>query len=357
MKKPHLVGEDMSIEGLGRYIIEKDIRNILVLIGAGVSCAAGIPDFRSPKTGFYAQLEKYNLESPSDALSIALLRENPNIFYSIAKEMNIWPGNHSPTAVHHFIKLLEDQGRLLRVCTQNIDGLEGEACISDDLVVEAHGTFRHASCIDCHSPYDIQTNKKEAMEDVVSRCKECGGIVKPDVVFFGEALPEAFFSVVVEHDVKAADLVLIIGTSIQVQPFAQLPFLVRPNIIRVLINAERVGGSGFCFPTDVAPEVKEENVEKRPCANDSERTPPPESYSQTSRGYEKEEWSDGQVSSSSSDGFISFFDGQHSPSFFRDLFYPGDCQDTIKQLAAGMGCLEELNAMVGKSHSKKGGSI
>lgn len=346
----HVIGDDMSIEGLGRFIVKNDIRNILVLLGAGVSVAAGIPDFRSSKTGLYSNLEKYNLESPMDAFSISLLRENPSIFYSIAAEMNLWPGGYRPTFVHHFVRLLEKEGRLLRVCTQNIDGLEEEAGISSERMVQAHGNFRHAACIDCGAPFDIEKHREDVMNHKISRCSLCEGVVKPNVIFFGETLPDEFF-VMVEHDVKKAELILIIGTSLQVQPVAMLPFLVLPHVPRALINAERVGGSGFRFQTDSIDEreveKKDEGVEETHLPSDDLSPPVPWKEHRSDSGSAESTRSRSNsslASSSSSDGFIQYMDHHHHPSVLRDLFYPGDCQEVIKGLCAGMGLLDKLYA-------------
>lgn len=334
---PHIIGEDVSIEGLGRYIVQKDVRNILVLLGAGVSVAAGIPDFRSSTTGIYSNLGQYHLESPTDAFSISLLRENPSIFYSIAAKMNLWPGAYRPTLVHHFVRILEKEGRLLRVCTQNIDGLEEEAGVSEEKVVQAHGNFRHASCIDCHASFDIQQHREDVINHKISRCSICKGIVKPNVVFFGEMLPEEFF-VMVDHDVKMADLILIIGTSLQVQPAAMLPFLVRPDVPRVLINAERVGGAGFRFPSDTSEEVEKETKDN----GDGEKSISSSMHDVSSRDSTHGRSNSSSRSSSSSDGFIQYMKHHHNSSVLRDLFYPGDCQEMIKRLSAGMGFLDEL---------------
>lgn len=318
-KKTNVIGS--SLEDVANYVAEHHVKNILVLAGAGISVAAGIPDFRSPNTGIYAQLEKYNLDDPTDAFSIDLLREHPHIFYSIAQEMDLWPGTYKPTRVHHFIKLLADKGMLLRCCTQNIDGLEGAAGLGTEYIVEAHGSFRTSSCIDCHLPYDTAVNKKEAFEGLISRCAECGGIVKPDVVFFGEQLPPKFFEVLV-RDTQEADMVIILGTSLQVHPFAALPTRVRPGVPRIVINRERVGGRMFHFPTDM------------PSSSSSSS---PEASSTTSSVPEEE------ASTSSSDGMTQY--GQFErPAQLRDLFFPGDCQETVLELVKAMGWEEELQA-------------
>lgn len=402
--KEHVLG-GTTLEDLGRYIVQHDVRRILVLIGAGASVAAGIPDFRSPNTGLYAKLGKYGLRDPSDAFSISLLRESPSVFYTIANEMNLWPGSYRPTAVHFFVKLLSDEGRLLRCCTQNIDGLERAAGVPDEQLVEAHGSFSSASCIDCHRPFDIQRNRAEAQRGSISHCDVCCGIVKPDVVFFGEQLPDRFFHVLGE-DTQAAELVIIVGTSLQVRPFALLPLRVGPTIPRVLINMERVGGPMFCFPSDDDGDEEEDDDDDSERLTRQDATSDENSSSSSGSSFERDVSAAGgdalegtsdegktaeadasrglcqssavvedreeeeglangcaasdqdrgrdespsdatSSSSSSSDGFLAYeeFQSQYwQTSQLRDVFFKGDCQRTIRLLADSMGLGDKLAA-------------
>jgi NAD+-dependent protein deacetylase SIR2 len=210
--------------------------------GAGISTSAGIPDFRSPDTGLYANLARLKLPFAEAVFDISYFRNNPLPFYTLAHEL--YPGRYKPTIAHSFIKLLHDKGRLLKLFTQNIDCLEREAGVPADMIVEAHGSFATQRCIDCGTefPHDLMKNIVVAKE--VPRClsKTCNGLVKPDIVFFGEALPEAF------HRNRSlpthADLAIVMGTSLTVQPFASLPSFVREETPRILINLERVGGLG-----------------------------------------------------------------------------------------------------------------
>lgn len=320
----HVLG-GTSLYCLAQYIINNDIRKILVLAGAGISVAAGIPDFRSPTTGLYANLGKYKLDDAADAFSLSLLREKPEIFYAIAREMNLWPGNFKPTLVHYFIKLLEDQGRLLRVCTQNIDGLERQAGVSEEKLVEAHGSFNTASCVECRAPFDIDLNRDLAFSGAIPRCEACGGVVKPDVVFFGEQLPERFFEVF-DADTEEAELLIIIGTSLQVHPFASLPLRVDKNVPRALFNMERAGGAMFRFAQDAETAL----------AADSESSEPSTASS----------WHE-SASESSSDGYAQYGSYSDHGSVLRDVFFPGDCQENIRRLAQLLGLQSELNDLLG----------
>lgn len=180
--------------------------------------------------------------------------KNPQPFYSLAKEL--YPGNFKPTPCHYFIKLLNEKGILQRLYTQNIDTLERIAGIDDEKMVEAHGSFYTNHCIDCRKEYDMKWVKQKIFEDVIPTC-ECNGIIKPDIVFFGENLPDKFYNCP-NKDFNKCDLLIIMGTSLEVQPFASLIENVNDECVRLLINREIVGqqkrsmrhmvfGEGLCF--------------------------------------------------------------------------------------------------------------
>ena len=216
-------------------------------MGAGISTSAGIPDFRSPDTGIYANLAYLDLPDPEAVFDISFFRENPNPFYALARELA--PGRYRPTIAHSFIKLLYDKGMLLKHFTQNIDCLERLAGLPGEMIVEAHGSFAGQHCIECKAAYPEKTMKQCVAEGKVPKCQECKtGLVKPDITFFGEALPEDFF---LNRTLPgAADLCIVMGTSLTVQPFASLPGFCAEGTPRVLINLERVGGLGS-RPDDV----------------------------------------------------------------------------------------------------------
>eukprot|EP01097_Dermamoeba_algensis_P007550 TRINITY_DN478_c0_g1_i6.p1 TRINITY_DN478_c0_g1~~TRINITY_DN478_c0_g1_i6.p1 ORF type:complete len:176 (-),score=31.52 TRINITY_DN478_c0_g1_i6:563-1090(-) len=161
------------------------------MTGAGISVAAGIPDFRTPGTGLYDNLQKYNLPEPTAVFDIEFFRENPKPFFLLAKEL--YPGNFKPTKTHYFIRLLHEKGLLLRNFTQNIDTLERLAGVPGDALVEAHGSFSDAHCIDCQKEHSFEFVKEIVFSDKIARCTSCGGLVKPDIVFFGESLPNRFY--------------------------------------------------------------------------------------------------------------------------------------------------------------------
>lgn len=168
------------------------------------------------------------------------------------------------------MKLVESKGYLRKVFTQNIDTLERRAGISESKVIEAHGSFAKNHCIDCRKEMHVEElkrqmyklDKKKSNEEDdetpsigsipltskngqkvgIPKC-ECGGLVKPDIVFFGEGLPEEFFEGYSE-DVPEADLVIVAGTSLTVSPFSMLPSEAPTSAVRVLFNIEQVGDFG-----------------------------------------------------------------------------------------------------------------
>lgn len=210
--------------------------------GAGISTSAGIPDFRSPDTGIYSNLAHLDLPDPEAVFSINFFRENPVPFYTLAREL--YPGRYRPTIAHSFITLLHRKGRLLKLFTQNIDCLERAAGVPGDKIIEAHGSFASQHCIDCKSEYPDDLIREAVHKGEVPHCltPQCNGLVKPDIVFFGEALPSEFFR---NRELPAeADLCIVMGTSLTVQPFASLPSFCCDETPRLLINMERVGGLG-----------------------------------------------------------------------------------------------------------------
>jgi NAD-dependent histone deacetylase SIR2 len=233
-----LVGR--TVEGLAEYIKSGQVEKICVMTGAGISTSAGIPDFRSPDTGLYANLARLNLPYPEAVFDISFFRQNPEPFYALAHEL--YPGKYRPTITHSFIRLLHDKGLLLKHFTQNIDCLDREAGVPGEKIVEAHGSFARQSCVECGMAYPEEEMKRHVHEGTIPRCESCKGLVKPEIVFFGEQLPADFFkNRMLPFE---SDLVIVMGTSLTVQPFASLPGMTRETTPRVLINKERVGGIG-----------------------------------------------------------------------------------------------------------------
>ncbi|XP_029378952.1 NAD-dependent protein deacetylase sirtuin-3 [Echeneis naucrates] len=248
-RKPTQVGESSgsrsatksvsrrSLASVARLVKLGRCKNVVVVAGAGISTASGIPDFRTPGTGLYANLEKYNIPYPEAIFNIDYFSNDPQPFFSLAKAL--YPGSHRPNYIHYFIRMLHHKGLLLRMYTQNIDGLEKLCGIPDDKLVEAHGSFSTASCHLCYTPYPAEEAKHAIMNDNIPICTFCAATVKPDVVFFGEDLPQKYF--LHAEDFPKADLLIIMGTSLQIEPFSSLVNTVRSTVPRLLLNRHAVG--------------------------------------------------------------------------------------------------------------------
>ncbi|KAL7807041.1 NAD-dependent deacetylase sirtuin-2 [Trichoderma aethiopicum] len=232
--------QERSLEAVAEHIKSGKARRIVVMTGAGISTAAGIPDFRSPKTGLYSNLARLNLPYAEAVFDIAYFRKRPEPFYVLAQEL--YPGKFHPTISHAFIALLAEKGLLQMLFTQNIDCLERAAGVPADKIVEAHGSFATQRCIECKVEFPDEHMRAHVLRGDVPRCGECKGLVKPDITFFGEALPRAFSEK--SHHTVMADLILVIGTSLTVYPFASLPDMARKETPRVLFNMEKVGSLG-----------------------------------------------------------------------------------------------------------------
>jgi NAD+-dependent protein deacetylase SIR2 len=172
-------------------------------VGAGISTNSGIPDFRTPGTGLYSNLQTLKLPYPEAVFSLQYFRQDPEPFYTLAQAL--YPGEFKPTLTHTFIRLVQEKKMLLRCFTQNIDTLERIAGVQPQYIIEAHGSFASSRCIECKrevqmnpspftkSQYPNDEIKKDIDNKKVPRCPKCDGLVKPDIVFFGEALPRLFF--------------------------------------------------------------------------------------------------------------------------------------------------------------------
>ena len=195
----------MSARRLAELITSR--QPTVVLTGAGISTESGIPDFRSP-TGIWADVD------PMDYASLRAFRADPEKVWGFyAKRIDMLTGAE-PNDGHRAIAELERLGLVKAVITQNIDLLHTRAGSED--VVEVHGSIRTVSCFQCGRVYPLD----ESMLPV-PRC-ECGGVLKPDVVFFGELLPPAAIDRAYEL-ARSAALMLVVGSALEVYPVAELP--------------------------------------------------------------------------------------------------------------------------------------
>ena len=254
--------------------------NVLVITGAGISTSLGIPDFRSKETGFYSKLLDRGINEPEEVFDIEEFDDNPRTFYELAADILPDLKRYSPT--HGFIRLLQDKGKLQTNYTQNIDNLEELAGIDKHRLIQCHGSFATATCRKCKHKVKGTDIFADIREKRVSRCKRCirdlaakeslgppkskrrkpsrgrydsdndssdavpePGVMKPDITFFGEQLPDNFFDRFTNADVKSVDLVLVIGTSLKVAPVSEMPNYLPHDVPHVYISREAIEHVNF----------------------------------------------------------------------------------------------------------------
>lgn len=244
LKNAYFANRTEFMLAMTKALINKS-NKIVVVTGAGISVASGIPDFRSPKSGLYKRISDRfpELPSPECVFDKNFFEVNPEPFYLIANELLQVgaDGTISPSKVHYFIKRLELDGKLLRHYTQNIDTLEMKVGL--ERVVYCHGSFATAHCLSCKCEYSMdQLTKLMTGSSIVPRCIQylsatllCQGLIKPDVILFGEQLPSNFYTCL-DEDCHEADLLIVIGTSMAVAPVSSIPDLLLSHVPQILIN-------------------------------------------------------------------------------------------------------------------------
>jgi NAD-dependent deacetylase len=191
-------------------------RSAVALTGAGVSVPSGIPDFRTPETGLWAKVD------PMEVAHIDVFERDPERFWSYYRPRFQTLGEKRPNAAHEALAELERRGLIAGVITQNIDRLHRAA--GSENVIEVHGSIETSSCTACATAFALE--EVDSLFDArgVAVCSACGGAVKPDVVLFGELLPEAAMARATEL-AEEVDLMLCVGSSLAVHPVAGLPQL------------------------------------------------------------------------------------------------------------------------------------
>lgn len=207
--------------------IVRDSGNIVFFGGAGVSTESNIPDFRSEK-GLYHTLNHYGYP-PEIILSHAFFENHPQEFFAYYKKEMIY-ANARPNKAHLALAKLESQGRLKAVITQNIDGLHQWA--GSKKVLELHGSVRRNYCLNCGAKYGLDFILEQGKD--IPHCLDCGSIVRPDVVLYGEGLSPAIVAASQKYIQKTAVLI-VGGTSLVVYPAAGLLRYFQGNKL-VLIN-------------------------------------------------------------------------------------------------------------------------
>ena len=202
--------------------------NIVVFTGAGISVPSGIPDFRSAD-GLYNQESGLNAK-PEDIISNYFFNRYPEEFYKFYKEKMIYP-NATYNEAHKFFANLEKHDKNVTIITQNIDGLHSDAGSTD--VLEIHGSVLRNNCTKCYKFFSLEDIMKKPG---VPKCG-CGGVIKPDVVLYGENLDYNTITKSI-HKVSHADLLIVVGTSLLVHPANSLIRYFQGNKI-IIINKEK----------------------------------------------------------------------------------------------------------------------
>lgn len=210
-----------------KKIIEEN-NNIVFFGGAGVSTESNIPDFRSQSGIYSKKTYPYRAET---MISSDFFYDHPDEFYDFYFNEMVYP-NAQPNAAHIALAKLEEQGKLQAIITQNIDGLHQLAGSKE--VLELHGSIHRNRCRRCHAAYTLKDMLKQ--KDGIPRCPKCNGILKPEVVLYGESLDQQVIERAVAY-IASADVVIVGGTSLVVYPAAGLLQYFRGKKL-VLINKE-----------------------------------------------------------------------------------------------------------------------
>ena len=198
---------------------------IVVLTGAGISAESGVPTFRG-KEGLWRKYDPRDLATPE------AFRRDPKVVWEWYNWRREIIAKAQPSEAHRILAELERR-RDLRIITQNVDGLHQRA--GSKKVIELHGNIWRVRCVICGVRY---YDERVPLEDLPPKCKECGGLLRPDVVWFGETLPQEELEEAYRLS-SEADIFLVIGTSAQVYPAADLPFVAKRSGARVIeINPE-----------------------------------------------------------------------------------------------------------------------
>lgn len=223
-------------------------RYIVAFTGAGISTPSGIPDFRGEKDGLW---QRYD---PMKVASRTAFNHSPDLFFDWFRPLFMTSWKALPNPAHRALAALEKQGLLKSVITQNIDGLHQKA--GSSRVLELHGTALSFSCLECRKSVLAQVVFDQFTDgNAIPKCSECASILKPDVVLFEEGLPQAIWQEA-ENEAFNADLMLVIGSSLEVYPANSIPQTAISHGCKVIINnlsrTSMDSLADLCIPTDAA---------------------------------------------------------------------------------------------------------
>lgn len=204
----------------------RSAQHVVALTGAGISTPSGIPDFRSPDSGIW------NGADPFEVASIYAFRHNPKPFYDWIRPLAKTIFEAEPNPAHTALAELEQAGKMKAVVTQNIDDLHTKA--GSEIVHELHGHTRTMTCTRCYQTILAEEQLEEFLSDGHVPQHECGGVLKPDVILFGEQLPVQIYNAA-QAAMKAADLVIVVGSSMEISPASELPLLALDKGAKLII--------------------------------------------------------------------------------------------------------------------------
>ena len=222
----------MTLSDFAEKIRESE--EIVVFTGAGISTESGIPDFRSPG-GVWTRYRPVTFQEymSSEASRIEAWK----------RRLDGWEQykNAKPNIGHYFVHSLDAKGKLVGLITQNVDGLHSKAGLPDEKIVELHGSNRKVICLQCDREYDPDEVIKKLVGDFASpKCDHCGGILKSATVSFGQAMPENAMRLAQEWT-EQAEVFIVMGSSLQVQPAASFPVVAKRNGALLAIINRKAG--------------------------------------------------------------------------------------------------------------------
>ena len=223
--------ETLNLDLLASSVAELIVRakRVVVFTGAGISTESGVPDFRSPG-GLWSRFD------PDDFTYQKFISrpETRKVWWQLFRERGL-SEEIKPNPAHDAISALNQLGKLDCVITQNIDNLHQKAGLPEEKVLELHGNFRWARCLNCGRRYSFeQVQNKLAGGEEIPSCEVCAGVLKPGIVFFGESLPEGVF-IEANHRAENADLMIVVGSTLIVYPAADIPYQALARGARLVI--------------------------------------------------------------------------------------------------------------------------
>ncbi len=205
----------------------RNSKHAVALTGAGISTPSGIPDFRSPGSGLWEKVDPYEVASIEGFL------RNPQRFYDWLRPLARLTAAAQPNPAHIALAELEARGKLHAVITQNVDDLHQRA--GSRRVLQVHGNFGAATCVKCLHQVDARALLEKFVADgAAPHCEACGGVMKPNVILFGELLPMRVINEA-EEESRSCDVMLVAGSSLEVTPACDLPLVAKKRGAQLII--------------------------------------------------------------------------------------------------------------------------